>query len=325
MKKFFLFLLLLIVVAGVAGFSYLKLILPDTGPVPELKVAATPARLERGKYLVVHVIGCTGCHSIRDINTFAGPIIPGTEGAGGEAFDQKAGFPGSYIAKNITPAHLGSWTDGELFKTITTGVNKDGKALFPIMPYLAYGTLDREDIYAVIAYIRTLKPIENEIPDSKSDFPMSLIINTIPQKAHFTTIPAKTDTVAYGRYLVTAAACTDCHTPQEKGQKIEGMDFSGGMKFNTFPDMTIQSANITPDNATGIGKWTEQQFVSKFKSYDPATHSYQKVGIGDMKTVMPWTMFAGMDTTDLKAIYQYLRTIKPVDHQIEKIVMNKAM
>ena len=257
MKKLLLFLLLFLVVATIAGFSYLKWVLPDTGSAPRLKIIATPARLERGKYLVINVIGCTGCHSTRDMNIFAGPIISGTEGMGGEHFTQKEGFPGSYIAKNITPAHLSSWTDGEIFKTITTGVNKDGKALFPVMPYLAYGTLDREDIYAIIAYIRTLKPIKNEVPVSYSDFPMSLIINTIPQKAHFSTIPAKTDSVAYGRYLTTAAACTGCHTPEGKAGKLEGMDFGGGMKFH-FPDMTVQSANITPDKATGIGNWTEQ-------------------------------------------------------------------
>lgn len=322
MKKFFLFLLLFLVVAAIAGFSYLKFALPDTGPAPELKIVATPARLERGKYLVINVIGCTGCHSTRDMNTFAGPIIPGTEGQGGEHFTQNEGFPGSYIAKNITPAHLSSWTDGELFRVITTGVNKDGKALFPVMPYLAYGTLDREDIYAVIAYIRTLKPIENEVPVSSSDFPMSLIINTIPQKAHFSTIPAKTDSIAYGRYLVTAAACTGCHTPEGKAGKLEGMDFAGGMKFH-LPDMTIQSANITPDKATGIGNWTEQQFVDKFKSNDPAKHAYRKVGNGDMKTVMPWTMLAGMDETDIKSIYQYLRTIKPINHPVEKMILAK--
>ncbi|MEX8546986.1 MAG: cytochrome c [Mucilaginibacter sp.] len=322
MKNFLLIILLFIVVAGIAGFTYLKLMLPDTGAAPDLKITSTPARLERGKYLVNHVMLCGACHSTRDVTLYSAPVIPNTEGKGGERFDQKAGFPGAYISQNITPAHLGSWTDGEIFKALTTGVNKNGKALFPMMPYLFYGKIDREDIYAVIAYIRTLKPIENKLPASKSDFPMSLIINTIPQKAHFTTIPAKTDTVAYGRYLVTAAVCTDCHTPQEDGRKLEGMNFAGGMKFK-FPDMVIQSANITPDKATGIGTWTEKQFVNRFKFFDPAVHPPRKVGSGDMKTVMPWTMFAGMDTTDLKAIYQYLRTIKPVNHIVEKMVLAK--
>ncbi|RYE36246.1 MAG: c-type cytochrome [Sphingobacteriaceae bacterium] len=323
MKKIFLFLLLFLVIAGIAGFSYLKLALPDTGPAPNLKITVTPERIERGKYLANHVMVCTDCHSTRNFDLYAAPIIPGTEGKGGERFDQHMGFPGEYTASNITAKHLGSWTDGEIFRALTTGVNKQGKALFPVMPYLAYGKIDKEDIFAVIAYIRTLKPIDAEQPASKSDFPMSLVINTIPQKASFTAKPAKTDLVAYGRYMITAAACADCHTPQENGKQIEGMTYAGGMKFQ-LPDVTIQSANITPDKETGIGNWTEQQFVSRFKSYDLTKNPPRKVGAGEMKTTMPWTMYAGMDTTDLKAIYQYLRTVKAVHHQTERMVMNKA-
>ena len=319
MKKVFLFLLLLIVTTAIAAFSYLKLALPDTGPAPDLNITVTPARLERGKYLVNHVMVCVDCHSTRNPELYTAPTVPGTEGKGGERFDQQFGFPGAYIAQNITPKHLGNWTDGEIFRALTTGVNKQGKALFPVMPYLSYGKLDREDIYDVIAYIRTLKPIDNQTPASESDFPMSLIINTIPQKANFAVKPDKKDAVAYGAYLVTAGACADCHTPQEKGKQIEGMAFAGGMKFQ-LPDVTIQSANITPDKETGIGRWTEHQFVSKFKSYDPALHPPRQVGTGDMKPMMPWTMFAGMDTTDLKAIYQYLQTVKPINHPIEKMM-----
>ena len=322
MKKFLLFLLLFIVVAVMAGFTYLKFALPDTGPVSDLKIAVTPARIEHGKYLVTHVMVCVDCHSTRNNDLYAAPVVAGTEGKGGERFDQRAGFPGAYVAPNITPKHLGSWTDGEIFKALTTGVNKNGKALFPVMPYLSYGKIDREDVYDVIAYIRTLKPIDNETPASESDFPMSLIINTIPQKASFTTKPDKKDTVAYGRYLITAAACSECHTPQENGKRIEALAYAGGMKFK-FPDVTVQSANITPDKATGIGNWTEQQFVAKFKSFDPTLHQMRKVGDGDMKTPMPWTMFAGMDTSDLKSIYQYLRTLKPIHHATERLAMNK--
>jgi mono/diheme cytochrome c family protein len=323
MKKFFLFLLLFLVVAVIAGFSYLKFALPDSEPAPQLKIPITPARLEHGKYLVTHVMVCVDCHSTRNVDLYAAPVIAGTEGKGGERFGHEEGFPGVYIAPNITPKHLGSWTDGEIFKALTTGVNKNGKALFPVMPYLFYGKIDREDIYDVIAYIRTLKPIDNEPPASKSDFPMSLIINTIPQKASFTTKPEKAETVAYGRYLITAAACSECHTPQENGKKIESLSFAGGMEFK-FPDITVQSANITPDKATGIGNWTEEQFVTKFKSFDPALHQPKPVAAGEMKTPMPWTMFAGMDTTDLKAIYRYLRTVKPVNHTTERMVVNKA-
>ena len=71
-------------------------------------------------------------------------------------------------------------------------VNKDGKAIFPVMPYKYYGQMDVEDIKSIIAYIRTLKPIENVVPKSSSDFPMNFLINTIPEKAHSSKRPEKT-------------------------------------------------------------------------------------------------------------------------------------
>src|SRR5665213_1849553 len=74
----------------------------------------------------------------------------------------------------------------EIFMTITTGVDKYGKALFPVMPYHYYGKMDKEDIYDIIAYIRSLPPIENKTPDRSIDFPMNFIVNTIPTKASFT-------------------------------------------------------------------------------------------------------------------------------------------
>ncbi|RYE32974.1 MAG: c-type cytochrome [Sphingobacteriaceae bacterium] len=320
MKFFLRFLVLAVLVTAVAAFSYLKFFLPDAAAAPNLKIVVSPAGLAHGKYLANHVMLCVDCHSTRNQEYFAAPMIEGTLGKGGEKFNQQKGFPGSYVAQNITPAHLGSWTDGEIFRALTSGVSKSGKALFPVMPYLSYGKLDREDIYDVIAYIRTLKSIPNETAPSKSDFPMSLIINTMPQKAAFTKKPAVNDVVAYGKYMITAAACADCHTPQDKGKQIAALTYAGGMKFD-LPGMTIQSANITPDRATGIGNWTEQQFVARFKAYDPEKYPARKLVKGDMQSVMPWTMFAGMDTTDLKAIYQYLKTIKPINHRVEKMVV----
>ena len=318
MKTFLRLLALAIVVIALAAYSFLKFVLPNTEAAPNLKISVSAAGLAHGKYLANHVMVCIDCHSTRDPNYFAAPIITGTEGKGGEKFDQQQGFPGNYIAQNITPNHLGSWTDGEIFRALTTGVNKNGQALFPVMPYLSYGKLDKEDIYDVIAYIRTLKPIKNHTEASKSDFPMSLIINTIPQKATFTTKPAINDTVAYGKYMITAAACADCHTPQNNGKQIAELTFAGGMKFN-LPGMIIQSANITPDRETGIGSWTEQQFVDRFKAYDPASQPAQKISKVELQSVMPWTMYGGMEITDLKALYQYLKTLKPIKHRIEKM------
>src|ERR1035437_2758464 len=261
LKKILLWTLLLIVVFITGAMSYIKLELPNVGPAPEMKVVATPERIARGEYLANHVTVCIDCHSKRDWSRFSGPPIEGTLGMGGDVFDQKFGFPGAYYAKNITPEGISRYTDGELFRVITTGVSKEGDAMFPIMPCATYGKMDEEDIISIIAYIRTLKPIKNDVPKSSSDFPMNFIINTIPEKAHFTRKPAKTDIVNYGKYMTSASGCIECHTKADTGKLIAGTEFGGGREF-PFPDGSlIRSSNITPDKETGIGKWANDEFL----------------------------------------------------------------
>lgn len=318
MKKVLLTILIIVIllIAGVA--SYVKFGLPNVGAAPDLHVADTPERVARGAYLANHVSLCMDCHSTRDWTKFSGPIEAGTNGKGGEFFDQKMGFPGKFYAKNITPANIKDWTDGEIFRTITTGVDKNGKALFPVMPYHYYGKMDKEDIYDIIAYLRSLPRIENKTPVHSIDFPMNFIVNTIPTKASFTQKPPKSDTIQYGTYLVNAAACMECHTPVNKGQVIPELAFSGGRMFQ-MPNGKVNSANITSDKVSGIGNWTAEQFVSRFKAYtDPANDS--KIDPKQVNTIMPWTMLAGMDTSDLRSIFKYLQTIKPISNQVNHFV-----
>lgn len=318
MKKVLLIILILLVVivAGVA--SYVKFGMPNVGEPEDLHITSTPERVQRGQYLANHVTLCMDCHSTRNWKKFSGPMIPGTDGKGGERFDQKMGFPGVFYSKNITPANISDWTDGEIFRAITTGVDKFGNALFPVMPYHYYGQMDKEDVYDIIAYIRTLRPIENKTPDHQVDFPMNFILNTIPVKASFTKIPARSDTVKYGAYLVNAGACMECHTQVNKGQIIPELAFSGGRIFQ-MPNGDAVSANISPDKETGIGNWTAEQFVTRFKTYsDPK--NITEMGAKDINTIMPWTMYAGMDTSDLRSIYAYLQTVKPIKNQVTHFV-----
>lgn len=307
----------LVVVIG-SALLYLKLALPNVGAAPQMKVEITSERVERGKYLANHVTVCIDCHSQRDWSRFSGPPKEGTLGMGGDLFDQKFGFPGAYYAKNITPAGISHYSDGELFRTITTGVDKHGKALFPVMPFHYYGQMDVEDVESIIAYIRTLKPIENQIPASKSDFPMSFIINTIPHKASFTKRPDKTDVVNYGKYLTNAASCIECHTKFEKGSLVAGTEFGGGREF-PFPDGSVViSSNISPDKETGIGNWNEEAFVNMFRARVDSTAMNAKVNPGEFNSVMPWTMYGNMNEEDLKAIFAYLKTVKPINNQVVK-------
>lgn len=289
---------------------------PDAGPAPTLTVEKTAARLERGKYLAEHVAVCIDCHSDRDWTKFSGPIVEGSEGAGGFRFGPELGFPGTIYSKNITPAGIGSMTDGQLLHTITTGIGKDGSALFPLMPYHAYANAADEDLYAIIAYIRTLKPIEREVPPTELDFPLNLIVRTIPaHRPAPKAAPDRSDSVAYGRYLITMAGCADCHTQSEEGVPVPGREFGGGVEFH-LPAGTVRSANLTPEMETGTGAWTKEIFIAKFRAF-AGPDGAQPVGENGFQTVMPWTWYAGMTDDDLGAIYSYLTTLKPVWNKVE--------
>ncbi|HEY3406364.1 MAG TPA: c-type cytochrome [Ohtaekwangia sp.] len=326
MKKFLKVLgimVMIIMVAVSALLVYIKTALPDVGEAEDIKIEYTAERIARGEYLANSVNVCMDCHSTRDWSKFSGPLVEGTFGQGGDRFDQSVGMPGVFYAKNITPAGISRYTDGELFRVITTGVTKEGRAMFPLMPYPYYGRMDREDVYSVIAYIRSLSPIKNEVPESTPDFPMNFIINTIPQKAELQQKPDPSDQLAYGAYMANASGCVECHTRFEKGQIVKEFSFGGGREFS-FPDgSVVRSSNISPHPETGIGKWTKENFITRFKSYTDSAYVVPSVGRGEFNTIMPWTMYGKMTEEDLAAIYTYLKTVAPVDQAIEKFTAAK--
>ncbi|HNP06345.1 MAG TPA: c-type cytochrome [Cyclobacteriaceae bacterium] len=314
--KYLGYLAIVLVLGVIALLLYVRMALPSV-PVEDITIEYTQARILRGEYLANTVTVCMDCHSVRDWSKFSAPPTPGTLGAGGDRFDQALGFPGVFYAKNVTPVGISRYTDGELYRVITSGVNKEGKAIFPIMPYSYYGKMDREDIYSIIAYLRNLPPIENEVPDSEPDFPMNFILNTLPAPADPHTQPPTNDQLAYGAYLTNAAGCMECHTNVENGQIIPELAFSGGREFG-FPDGSmLRSTNITP-HETGIGSWTERMFIVKFKMYADSSFVLPNVAPGEFNTIMPWTMYGKMKREDLAAIYAYLRTVKPIENRVEK-------
>ncbi len=276
------------------------------------------AKLGRGAYLVNTVCNCMHCHADRDFTKFAGPVIPGTEGKGGELID-----PGIYV-KNITPTVLGSWTDDEIARALTEGITKEGDTLFPTMPYRSFAQLSRDDIYSIVAYLRTLKPIPDDVPKRTLDsFPpgfMHLVYTNFYLKHAGKKLSfASTDHVERGAYLVTAADCMGCHAPFDRKKLDYKLDawLAGGEHFN-LPrhGFKVTSANITPDTATGIGGWTEDIFLAKFKNYrDPKGYNYSP---GKYNTIMPWPILSHMTDEDLKDIYAYLRSIEPVNNTVNK-------
>ncbi|WP_276499275.1 c-type cytochrome [Pontibacter litorisediminis] len=313
------YILVVAVAAVAAGIIYLQYAFPNVDAAPNIVVSKSSEQIERGRYLANHVTVCIDCHSTRDFSRLSAPPVPGTFGKGGDKFDHNMGFPGTFYAKNITSdkeTGIGTWTDGELYRAMTNGVSKDGEPLFPMMPYNAYRQLTTEDAHAIIAYIRTLAPIRNAVPKSMPDFPFNLILRTMPSNQ----LPPATDKamldnpLSRGKYLVTVAGCGDCHSPKDADLGA----FAGGMDFK-FPDgAVLRAANITPDKETGIGSWTEEAFLLRFKMYRDEDYAARQLAPGQMQTLMPWKMYSGMKDEDLRAIYKYLRTQLPVKNKVER-------
>lgn len=315
--KFIVILVVVVVVVAMGSVAYITQAMPHV-PVPTgLHVEVTPARLARGEYLANHVTVCMDCHSQRDWDHLFGPMVPGTLGQGGEVFDRNMNFPGHFVSANITPFNLDDWSDGEIFRTITSGVDRDGQALFPVMPYPYYNRLATEDVYSIIAYLRSLPSIESHPQASEVDFPMNIIMHTIPQEAHPMALPKLTDPT-YGEYLVNAAGCRECHTRMVNGKAV-GEPFAGGLEFKFPNGAIVRSANITPDLRTGIGAWDRETFIRTFRQYGDSTYVPPAINWeqGDFQTLMPWTMYGGMTEEDLGAIYDYLHALSPVVNEVE--------
>lgn len=312
-------LLLLVFAIGAGVVLYITKALPNVNAPADLKVEITPERIERGRYLANSVCVCMDCHAQRDWNLFAAPPKPGTQGAGGDRFDRSMQFPGEFYAKNITPFALKDWTDGEIYRAITSGVSKDGHPFFPVMPYPNYNRLATEDVHSIIAYLRSLEPIATDpYPASEIDFPVNIIMRTIPEPPHPMTRPEPGDP-DYGAYMANAAACIECHTHSEKGERI-GEPFAGGFAFNLPNGAVLRSANITPHPTDGIGAWDKDTFIARFKQYTDSSYVPPHVDwqAGDFQTIMPWSMYATMNEEDLGAIYDYLRAQPAVAGRPEK-------
>jgi mono/diheme cytochrome c family protein len=300
------------------GFAYLYFGSPATAPPSSVKVERSAERLARGRYLYHHVAVCGDCHSQRDYTRFGGPFVEGGEGIG-FSFPQELGLPGTVVAPNITSdkeSGLGDWTDGEVIRAIREGLSRDGKALFPMMPYSEFRHMSDEDVYALVAYLRTLPPAKNVLPRSQINFPVSMFIKSVPKPAGHVPPVDRNNQLKYGEYLTRLGGCGGCHTPMDKGEPLPGKWMAGGEIFRT-PMGTVVSANITPDKDTGIGKWSEQDFLNKSYQY----RKYVETGspkIGpESFTLMPWLPFCQLPEEDLKAIFAFLKTQPPVYNAVE--------
>jgi mono/diheme cytochrome c family protein len=236
-------------------------------------------------------------------------IPPETLGAGHSFADEGLDW---VFAPNLTPDRedgVGAWTDDELARAIREGIGRDGRALFPMMPYMSYRQMSDEDLASVIVYLRTLKPLKGERGKTVMPFPLNWLVNDIPMPVDEPVPPPDLSTpVKRGEHLVTLATCADCHTPRdERDQPLEGLDFAGGAVFEN-PAGRIAAANITPD-PSGIPYYTEELFIEALRT--------GMVKARSLHAQMPWILYKNMTDEDLKAVFAYIKTLKPAKHRVD--------
>jgi mono/diheme cytochrome c family protein len=264
------------------------------------------SQIERGQYLV-SIAGCLDCHTPFDEQ---GQPDTTKLGAGGYPFD--LGPLGIVYTKNLTPdktTGLGDWTDEEIKTAFTTGVSKDGLHLFPIMPYRFFNHMSDEDVDAVVAYLKTLEPVNNSVerrqilpPEALPQMERNAVMDT----------PDPADTEAEAAYLFKAVlACEDCHTPLDPNTQAPIPDkyFAGGQPYEG-PWGIVYGANITPDKETGIGDWTDADIERAIRG-----------GVrpdGRVMVLMPVaSVYSHLSDNDMKAVIYYLRnSVKPVHNEV---------
>lgn len=273
---------------------------------------STPESIERGKALVSML--CAGCHMDRESGKLTG----------GKMLDAPKEF-GEVYAPNITQDMeygIGNWSDGEIVYLLRTGIKKDGSYAPPYMTKLP--NMADDDINAIISFLRSGYHMvtADATPDrpSKPSFLTKFLSNVAfkPYQMPNTKIemPDTTNVVEWGRYLAHNLECFACHSIDFKTidllepEKSPGY-FGGGNQLLNLDGQVMFTPNLTPDKETGIGNWSEDQFVKAVK-----------YGIKDNGPALQYPMlpYAYLSDKEAKAIYTYLKTIPPISNNVERSV-----
>ena len=264
-----------------------------TGLLATPAIAETP--LERGTYLVQTIAGCGNCHTPKGAR---GVPVADKEMAGGFKFDEK---PFTAYASNITmdpETGIGKWTDEQIIAAIRQGKRPDGSTIGPPMPVELYRHLAEDDVKAIVAYLRSLKPVVNKVPKSVYRIPLP------PSYGPVTTAKtvSRDDKVAYGAYLTGPMGhCTECHsTPNARGQTDLQNGLGGGGREFHGPWGVVVASNITPTN---LKSWSDAEIKKAI------TTGERKAG--PIKGPMAIGFYKGIKESDLDAIVAYLRTLPP--------------
>jgi mono/diheme cytochrome c family protein len=270
---------------------------------PALRASADPAVIARGRYLVHGPAHCVDCHS-----------APGAVAGGERALSGGVEFRlpiGTIRSANLTADRdtgIGAMRDEEIARSLRYGVRRDGRALAPFMPF---GDLSDADLAAIISYLRTQRPVKNQV-ETRALNPLGHLVAAFVLKPKGPTAPIAAQvpaqaTADYGRYLAhNVANCVGCHTQRDmRTGQFTGPTLAGGlaMKSETLAGVAFVTPNLTPAARTGrIAGWTEEVFVARFQ-----------MGKGAEGSPMPWASFGRMSDDDLRALFRYLKSVRPVE------------
>jgi mono/diheme cytochrome c family protein len=266
--------------------------------VSAITAARAETPVERGAYLVNTIMTCNNCH------TPMGPNGPQFDKAlsGGLTFDEP---PFKVTASNITPdkeTGIGAWSDADIKRTLRTGVRPNGVALAAVMPSGFYGIITDGDMDAIVAYLRSVKPVGNKVPDPV--YHIALPHEVFPGAEKPLANTGVDDKVKRGFYLATIGHCMECHTPMgPAGHDFAGKLGAGGREFPG-PWGKSTSRNITSHPDKGLGKWTDDEIKRAM------TQGVARDG-SPLKPPMGYPYYARMTAADLDAVVAWLRTVPP--------------
>lgn len=271
--------------------------------------AASPEEIARGKYVFGAAGGC-GCHTEK-----GKPV-----NSGGRRYD---GPFGSVYSTNITPdvrTGIGNWTDAQIVDAIRLGRRPTGERLIPVHPYTVFNGMAEQDLRVLVAYLRSLAAVNRPNQPRRITVPLFENVFLPAWLAAFSpreTPPAGAPTsgLARGEYLVRAVGhCGECHSPRGLTQAVDNSRFLAG---NAKGPENAVVPNITPDTATGIGRWSEEQIAEYLGSGNTPDGD---VAGGLMDEVIQGTTAGYKDLTraDRLAIARYLKSIPPIQNKVRK-------
>lgn len=282
---------------------------------PDIRASTDSSVLARGRYLAFGPAHCADCHGAPESREL---MMKGEEVplSGGMPF--KLPIATIYV-KNITPdmeTGIGKLTDKEIARLLRYGVRPDGTAMLDFMPF--HNVTD-EDLTAIISFLRSQQPVKHKIPENTTTVVgkvvKAFLIKPVGPDGEIPKSIPRDTTAAYGKYLAhNIANCVGCHTNRDMmtGAMISE-PFSGGLKMESAVDpenYSILTPNLTPDSTGRLFGWSQEQFIKRFRQGRIIPHS-----------PMPWPSFSRMSDDELKALYSYLQTVKPVKNEIKQVVV----